>query len=136
MPIKAVFTFPNSAYFNRLLRAVSARQNLDELSFEIKNAALVRTISNASGVLRATKLEANHRAMLDTPNIEFMLDVDYKGDLVMLVPTDFVIKATETRKIGPENRFSVQLKCKKEGVEVLGRNGGDEAGGLLQRFPP
>ena len=99
--------------------SVSARQNLDELSFEIKNAALVRTISNASGVLRTTKLEANHRSMLDTPNIEFMLDVNYKGDLVTLVASDFVIKATETEKIGPENRFSVELKCKKEGLPVV-----------------
>lgn len=85
----------------------------------IKNAAISRTVSSVSGVLKTTKLEANGAQMLAGPSVEFMIDLLVKGRPVTLVPTDFTIKELDEVRGKPESRYSIELRCLREDLPLV-----------------
>ena len=85
----------------------------------VRNAGLSRTVSTAGGLLKTTKLEANGLQMLDGPSVEFMIDIEYKGKNITLVPSDFDIISADTTKRNRELRLSIRLDSHYEGLPLL-----------------
>ena len=66
----------------------------------IRNAGIARVITDLGGPLRTNRIEANGVQLLQYPGTEFVIDLDYKGQVVSLVPGDFEVKGVETIKDG------------------------------------
>jgi hypothetical protein len=77
----------------------------------IKNAFVSRTISWFAGPLRTTNIEMNGVRMLDGVGVEFLIDLDYKGEPLTLSPSDFEIRNIDTIKIGQESQVVIDLHC-------------------------
>jgi len=85
----------------------------------IKNVGMSRTISAFGGPLRTTKLEANGVQVIRQPGVEFMIDLDYKGEPVSLAPGDFDIRDVDTIKDGNELRTSIRLQSLYDGIPLI-----------------
>jgi len=89
--------------------------------FVIKNAGVARTISAFGGPLRTVKLEANGVQVIRQPGVEFIIDLDYKGEAVSLAPADFEIREVDTVKLGTELRTTLRLQCIREEIPLVMR---------------
>jgi hypothetical protein len=101
-----------------LLVAALAAQAAPREELTIRNAALSRTISWFDGPLRTTKLEAGGYQAIRQVGVEFLIDLDVKGQPVTLSPSDFEIRGISTDKIDQESRVSLNMHCLKEGYPL------------------
>lgn len=81
----------------------------------VGNSIVSRTLSAFAGPIRTTKLEVNGAQVLAQPGVEFLIDIDYKDDVVTLAPSDLEILASKTAKVGQELRTTVEMRSRKEG---------------------
>lgn len=58
----------------------------------IKNLGYVRTLSGVSDIVKTTQFQIGNTEMLSLPSVEFMIDVERNGELITLVPSDFIFK--------------------------------------------
>ncbi|MGC8861714.1 MAG: hypothetical protein ACP5R5_02950 [Armatimonadota bacterium] len=100
-----------------LLVPVGAGAAQDE--FVIKNAGITRTISAVGGPLRTTKLEANGVQVIRQPGVEFIIDIDYKGEPISLTPADFEVRGVDEIKIGAELCTTIRLQCVREEIPLV-----------------
>lgn len=98
------------------LAAVAEAAGSQELT--IKSTVVSRTISWFAGPLRTTNIEANGVRMLDGVGVEFLIDLDYKGEPLTLSPGDFEIRNIDTIKIGQESQVVIDLHCLKKGLPL------------------
>lgn len=84
----------------------------------IKSAVVSRTISWFAGPLRTTNIEMNGVRMLDGVGVEFLIDLDYKGEPLTLSPSDFEIRNIDTIKIGQESQVVIDLHCLKKDLPL------------------
>ncbi len=86
--------------------------------FEMKNAGISRTVSFLGKFLKTTKIEASGVQMLEQPSVEFLSELEHKGEVVVLMPSDFVIKKIDEFKNDREMQTSVELHCVREGFPL------------------
>lgn len=79
----------------------------------IKNIGFARTISFAAGILKTTKIEANGVQVLDLPSVEFMIEIENKGETATLIPSDFDIKNIQSTNGDRENALNIKLDSKR-----------------------
>lgn len=101
-----------------LLLCAPAVQSAPREELTIKNAAVSRTISWFDGPLRTIKLEAGGYQAIREAGVEFLIDLDVKGQPVTLSPSDFEIRGISTDKIDQESQVSLNLHCLKEGYPL------------------
>lgn len=84
----------------------------------IKNAGLARIVSGVSDILKTTDVKVGDYGLLDQPTMEFMIELDYKDEKVILVPTDFKIKSIDRYSKNKIDTFSIELTCQREGLPL------------------
>jgi len=89
----------------------------DEL--KVNNAGFERVISGTSNVVKTTHVRIGGVEMLDQPSVEFMIEVEYKGETISLVPSDFDIKGIDSAAKGKERRTGVELRSRYWGLPLL-----------------
>lgn len=94
-----------------------ARGDDDEIT--LKNAGISRTVSGISDLLRTSKIAANDTQILAGPSVEFMLDIDYKGKPITLIPSDFMFKDIDSVTKGREKRISIEMLSKDESLPLV-----------------
>lgn len=100
-----------------LVSAVSfARAAQDE--FVLKNRVLSRTISYGAGLLKTTKFEVTGEKLLAQPTVEFLLEFDVDGGMVMLSPGDFDIKNISSRESNRRVQTEIELACKRSDFPI------------------
>lgn len=90
-----------------LLITVSQAFALEEMT--IKNMWFSRMVSGTVGILKTTKLEANGVQLLDQPSVEFMVDVEYKGKIISLLPGDFDVMDVKTSEVNKVTKTSIEM---------------------------
>lgn len=84
----------------------------------LTNAGFTRVVSGTCNILKTTKLLVGETKLLDQPSVEVMIDIDYKGSLVTLIPSDFDIKKIERATKGKENETSITLESHYPGLPL------------------
>lgn len=102
-----------------LAAAALNAQAASEFSVTLRNAGLARTISNAAGILKTTRLEANGARMLDQPSVEFLIEIEHDGHLTILAPSDFDVHDTSATRRNQEERRRLELRCTREGFPLI-----------------
>lgn len=90
-----------------------------EFSANLRNSGLARTISNAAGILKTTRLEANRAQMLRHPSVEFLIEIEHQGGLTILAPGDFRFHEATAGKRNQEQQRRVELRCIREGFPLV-----------------
>ncbi len=102
-----------------LLIAVSTQ--MEAARFEtltIKNFGYVRTISGANDIVKTTQFQVGNTEMLSLPSVEFMIDVEHNGELITLVPSDFLFKGIDSTTKDREIRTSIELLGKNPNMPL------------------
>ena len=86
---------------------------------KVNNAGFERVISGTSNVLKTTHVRIGGVEMLDQPSVEFMIEVEYKGETLSLVPSDFDIKGIDSSAKGKERQTSIELRSHYWGLPLL-----------------
>lgn len=84
----------------------------------IRNAGLARVVSGVSNILKTTDIKFGDYGLLEQPTMEFMIELDYKGERVHLVPTDFTIEAIDRFSKNKVDTMGVELLCRREGLPL------------------
>lgn len=87
--------------------------------FPLKAAGLVRTISGVENIIKTTELQAGDLKTMDGPSLEFMIELDWKGERLNLVPTDFTIESVSSDSRNQETVTSVELRCKVDRLPLM-----------------
>lgn len=98
------------------LAAGSASADFEAIT--IKNAGLSRVVSGVSNILKTTDVMVGDYSLVGQPTMEFMLELDFKGEKVYLVPTDFDIKGLDRTSKNREDTLSVELRSRYEGLPI------------------
>lgn len=85
----------------------------------IKNASMSRLVSYFGGPLRTSKIEVDGVQLLKQPGVEFQIDLDYKGEPVSLVPSDFEVRGADTVKVRGENQISLRMQCMQRDLPLV-----------------
>lgn len=99
------------------LLAGSARAEFEAIT--LKNAGLERTVSGVANILKTNDVKVGDYGLLDQPTMEFMVELDYKGEKINLVPTDFDIKAIDRYSRNREDTMGVELLSHYEGLPLI-----------------
>lgn len=99
------------------LAAGSVRADFEAIA--IKNSGLTRVVSGVSNILKTIDVKVGDYGLLDQPTMEFMIEVDYKGERVNLVPTDFDIKSVDRSSKDKETTMSVELRSHYDGLPLV-----------------
>ena len=86
---------------------------------KVETVGFTRIISGAGNILKTTHLRVGGVEMLAQPSVEFMIEIDKKGEIVTLVPSDFDIKEIDSSTKNKENQTSIELKCRYPGLPLL-----------------
>jgi hypothetical protein len=84
----------------------------------IQNVGFSRVVSGTSNILKTTHLQIGGLEMLDQPSVEFMIEVEQKGETVTLVPSDFSIESIDSSLRNKENQTSIELKSHYWGLPL------------------
>lgn len=87
--------------------------------FKVENVGLARTISGTSNVLKTTHIQIGGVEMLDQPSVEFMIEIEQKGETVTLIPSDFDIKTIDSSAKNKEVRTSIELNSHYLGYPLV-----------------
>ena len=82
--------------------------------FPLKTAGLIRTISGVENIIKTTELQIGDLKTMDGPSLDFMIELDWKGENLILVPSDFTIQGVGSETKNQEIITSVELRCKVE----------------------
>ncbi len=99
-----------------LFLSTAALAEFEELPIE--NPGISRVLSGTSDLLKTTKLQAAGLQILDQPSVEVMVELDIKGELTTLVPSDFSIKTIDSTKRNTERHTSIELQSKIPEVPI------------------
>lgn len=84
----------------------------------IKNLGYARTLSGVNDIVKTTQFHIANTEMLSLPSVEFMIDVERNGELITLVPSDFLIKGIDTNTRDREIRTSIELIGKNPSLQL------------------
>lgn len=102
-----------------ILAAVAASAACSEFEqLKIANAGFVRTVSGVSNVLKTTRLTIDGVEMLDQPSVEFMIEIEQNGEIIMLAPSDFDIQAIDTATKDKMIQTSIELRSHYWGLPL------------------
>lgn len=76
---------------------------------QVVNFGFARTISWVSNIVKTSQLRVGETDMLTQPSVEFMIDIEHKGELITLTPIDFIIKGVDTTAKDREICTSIEL---------------------------
>ncbi len=88
-------------------------------AFPIKNVGLARIVSGVENILKTNDLVVGGVKLLDQPTMEFMIELDHKGERIVLVPTDFNIEAVDQFSRNKVDTIGVELRCRYEGLPLI-----------------
>lgn len=100
-----------------MVTAGAAWAEFEELSFA--NDGLVRVVSGTINILKTTKLLAGGAKLIDQPSVEVMVEIEHKGNLMTLVPSDFDIKTIDTVTKGKELQTRIELRSRDADLPLL-----------------
>lgn len=98
------------------LTATAAHAEFEAVT--ITNAGLSRIVSGVINILKTSDVKVGDVGLLDQPTMEFMIELDYKGEKVILVPSDFDIKSVERTSENKEDTMGVELRSHYEGLPL------------------
>lgn len=84
----------------------------------IKNLGYVRTLSGVSDIVKTTQFQIGNTEMLSLPSVEFMIDVERNGELITLVPSDFIFKGIDSTTRDREICTSIELLGKNPSLQL------------------
>lgn len=102
-----------------LAALITGSAQADFEAITIKNAGFARIVSGVENILKTTDFTIGDVKLLDQPTMEFMIELDYKGERVILVPTDFDIKAIDRFSKSKVDTMGVELRSHYDGVPLL-----------------
>ncbi len=103
-----------------LLTALAAGSaSADFEAFPIKNIGLSRIVSGVENILKTNDVVVAETKLLDQPSVELMLELDYKGERVVLVPGDFNIVTIDRFSRNKVDTIGVELHSRYEGLPLI-----------------
>lgn len=99
------------------LAAGSAQADFEAIT--LRNSGLARVVSGVSNILKTIDVKVGDYGLLDQPTMEFMIELDYKGERINLVPTDFDIKAIDRSSKNKEDTTSIELRSHYDGLPLI-----------------